>query len=137
MSHRFANLRKSFLKAAFPLTVIGLLAGCTTMPPRDSYVVFFQHDSVKLDDVGQQVVKQAADAALSMHASHVYVLGSAEKEGDSAQLKDLATTRALEVVELLELDGIDPNLISKDKVPLKDVDDSVLAYRRVSIKIAR
>lgn len=137
MSHRFGHLRKLFLKAALPLTVIGLLAGCTTPTPRDSYVVFFEHDSVKLDDVGQQVVKQAADAALAMKARHIYVLGSAEQIGDTDARREIATTRALSVVELLEIDGIDPNLISQDKVPLKDVNDSALAYRRVSIKIAR
>lgn len=137
MSHRFGNLRKSVLKTAFPLAMVAFVAGCATPTPRDSYVVFFQHESVKLDDAGEAVVKQAADSALKNHARHVYVLGSAEKEGDSTTLTNLATIRALAIVELLEIDGIDPKIISKDKMPIQDVDDSALAYRRVSIKIEK
>ncbi|QHI95542.1 OmpA family protein [Aristophania vespae] len=137
MSRRFDIFRASYLKAAIPLMAIGLLAGCVSSTPRDSYVVFFERDSVTLSDAGQEVVRQAAKAAHNMHARHIYVLGSAGKMGDPDVLHELATTRALAVVEVLEIDGVDPKIISKDKFPLKDIDDSRLALRRVSIKIAK
>ncbi|WP_225197988.1 OmpA family protein [Gluconobacter oxydans] len=126
----------SFVRIAAPVFVLSAaLAGCAEQPSRDSYVVFFDRESVTLSPVAQAVVTKAATAARTEHASVVRVSGSAGTNGDAAVLKELATSRAQTVATQLSNDGLNGARIEMTPYVPSELEDSHVALRRVSITI--
>lgn len=134
---RLSSSLRSMIPLSFCATLAaGALGGCATHTPRDSYVVFFDRDSVMLNQTARAVVADAALTARERHASHITVSGSAGHNGDPDILKQLANARAAEVSKVLEADGVDSKIVQQSQYNLKDFDDSRVALRRVSITIS-
>lgn len=124
------------LRLAAPVFVLSAaLAGCAQDTSRDSYVVFFDRDSVTLNPIAQAVIHKAAVAARAEHATHIQVAGSAGANGDPDVLKELATARAKAVAMRLQEEGIERAEVSQTTTPDTDIDSSHVALRRVSITI--
>ncbi|GBQ08989.1 OmpA family protein [Saccharibacter floricola] len=134
---RLTAALRSILPIGLCATVAaGALGGCATHTPRNSYVVFFDRDSVQLNPTAQAVVADAALTVHERHASHITVSGSAGHNGDPDILKQLANARASEVTKVLERDGVDAKTITQAPYTLSDFEDSHVALRRVSITIS-
>lgn len=129
------RILSSIRLAAPALVLTAALAGCADQPSRDSYVVFFDRDSVTLSPVAQAVVTKAATAARNENAKTIRVAGSAGMNGDPAVLKELADSRAQAVATQLANDGVNGAKIEVRPEPETTIDASHVALRRVSITI--
>lgn len=132
----FLSLSRFVVAGVLATSVMLSLSGCTHHTPRDSYVVFFERDSVRLSKTGKSIVADAARTAKERHAQHVIVSGSAGRRGDPDILRKLADTRAEMVSNLLEEDGIDVKIVRKEPYALNQFDDSRVALRRVTITLS-
>ncbi|EHH68459.1 OmpA family protein [Gluconobacter morbifer] len=126
----------SSIRLAAPVLVLSAsLAGCAQQQERDSYVVFFDRESVSLSPVGTAIVSKAAAAARAEHASVVQVSGSSGVNGDPDILKELASSRAQTVATQLMNDGLNGARIEMAPHAPAAIEDSRVALRRVSITI--
>lgn len=124
------------LRLAAPVLVLSaVLAGCTEQRSRDSYVVFFDRESVTLSSVGEAVVNKAAASARAEHATTIRVAGSAGAKGDADVLKELALSRAQTVATQLSNDGVNGAHIEVTTAPPTQLEDAHIALRRVSITV--
>lgn len=135
MKKVFAFMRRLAPVGATSLMVAGLLAGCVSHPPRDDYVVFFDTESVTLSPTGEAIIASAVDAAHKRNISHITVSGSAGKNEDADVLKKLADARADSVVDVLVRDGIKREDIRKEPFVPTDVENSRVAFRRVTVHL--
>lgn len=93
------------------LTVLGLLLALAACAGAGSaggqrYAVFFPTASAALDDVARDTVTQAAAWANDHPAAVVHVIGFADPEGSTQVNRDLSSTRALVVQDMLVKDGV-------------------------------
>lgn len=128
-------MRRLVPVGATSLMVAGLLAGCVSHPPRNDYVIFFDTESVTLTPTGEAIIASAVDAAHKRHISHITVAGSAGKTGDADVLKRVADARADAVIDVLVQDGIKREDIHKETFIPTDVENSRVAFRRVTVHL--
>lgn len=142
MNEKDAPMRKisAFIRQLAPmgtasLLAVTVLAGCVSHPPRNDYVVFFDTESVKPSATGVAIIANAVEDARKRHISQFTVSGSAGKSGDEDVLKKLADARADKVIALLEQNGVKPADIHKGSFVPSRVEDSHVAFRRVTIHL--
>ncbi|MUG90201.1 OmpA family protein [Bombella sp. ESL0385] len=119
------------------LLAVTVLAGCASHPPRNDYVVFFDTESVKPSATGVAIIANAVKDARKRHISQFTVSGSAGKMGDDDVLKKLAEARADKVIALLQADGVNPTDIHKVPFTPSSLEDSRVAFRRVTIHLGK
>ncbi len=76
------------------------------------YTVFFGFDRADLTDLGAQTVSEAANAATSVGASSVSVVGHTDTVGSVQYNQGLSEARAATVVGAMVADGVNPAIIT-------------------------
>jgi outer membrane protein OmpA-like peptidoglycan-associated protein len=96
-------IRRHALLALVPLVLS--MTGCATAPTTP-FLIFFTDDSATVQPAGREVVRSAAASATRFSEAPVRVLGFAGLDGGRTFSRELATTRAQHVVDLLVEAGV-------------------------------
>ncbi len=123
------------MRRLLTLSVAASLAACAmSEPSRPKILVFFQHDSTRLDPAAQAQVASAAREAVASPSSLLTVAGFAAANGSLDADQRLAASRAQLVSALLQQDGVAASRI--EVVPrAPSNEDAAVGARRVEISI--
>jgi outer membrane protein OmpA-like peptidoglycan-associated protein len=115
-----------------------LAAGACAGPPADMpsearFLVFFEEFGARIGPDGNDIVRQAASAALKRHTTAIRIEARANATGSADATMKIAETRAAVVRDMLISDGVLPSTLRLVPIGQNGTQDTGVAPRRVDI----